>query len=156
MGFVFGPRSLRNLEGVHPDLVRVVRRALELSPIDFSVTAGLRSPDQQRKYVASGASKTMRSRHLTGHAVDLGAVTGVNWDTAPILALAMKHAAAELGIPIEWGAVWDRHLNDLSDDLMKEHVAYIERARGRGIVRVLADGPHFQLPWKEYPAVDAA
>lgn len=152
MSFAFGPRSLKRLEGVHPDLVKVVTRALQLTPIDFGVSEGLRSNSREAEMVATGKSKTMHSRHLTGHAVDLAAVEGVNWDTAPVLARAMRDAAIELGIPIEWGGVWDRKLNALGEDLMKEHVAYVARARMDGIVSVLCDGPHFQLPWKQYPA----
>lgn len=151
MAFAFGPRSLKRLEGVHRDLVKVVTRALQLTPIDFGVSEGLRSKAREAEMVATGKSKTMHSRHLTGHAVDLGAVEGVNWDTAPVLAKAMRDAAIELGIPIEWGGVWDRKLNALGEDLMKEHVAYVARARMDGIVSVLCDGPHFQLPWKQYP-----
>ena len=125
--FVFSKRSLRNLEGVHPDLVRVVRRALELTEVDFVVVEGIRTLEKQRQYVESGASKTMNSRHLTGHAVDLIALVGmtVNWDLINYerIAAAMKEAGMELGIPVEWGGDW----------------------------KTFKDGPHFQLPWKEYP-----
>ena len=125
--FVFSKRSLRNLEGVHPDLVKVVRRALELTEVDFVVVEGIRTLEKQRQYVESGASKTMNSRHLTGHAVDLIAWVGmtVNWDLINYekIAAAMKEAGMELGIPVEWGGDW----------------------------KGFKDGPHFQLPWKEYP-----
>lgn len=120
-------RSEKLLVGVHPDLVRVVRRAAEITTIDFVVTEGLRTLARQKQLVAAGASKTMKSRHLTGHAVDLAAVVGgkVRWDW-PLyanLADAMKRAAIELGVPLEWGGDW----------------------------KSFKDGPHFQLPWKEYP-----
>lgn len=125
--FSFSKRSLKNLIGVHVDLVRVVRRALELSEVDFMVNEGIRSVEKQRHYVETGASKTMNSRHLTGHAVDLIAwVNGmVNWDfhNYDKLASAMKEAGRELGIPVEWGGDW----------------------------KGFKDGPHFQLPWNEYP-----
>lgn len=113
----FSDRSLRNLEGVHPDLVAVVKRALEISPVDFTVVEGVRDIDTQRKYVARGVSKTMKSRHLAqsdgyGHAVDLypyydGSVQ-VN---APFgkfrdISNAMKAAAKELGSDITWGGDW--------------------------------------------------
>ena len=125
--FVFSKRSLRNLEGVHPDLVKVVERALELTEVDFVVVEGIRTKEKQRQYVEAGASKTMNSRHLTGHAVDLVAWVGgtVNWDLVNYekIATAMKEAGRELGIPVEWGGDW----------------------------KTFKDGPHFQLPWKEYP-----
>ena len=125
--FTLGPRSVLRLQGVHPDLVKVVHRAIELSTVDFTVLEGLRTLERQKALVAAGASKTMNSRHLTGHAVDLGAwVDGqVRWDW-PLyhqIAAAMKAAAKELAIPLEWGGDW----------------------------RTFKDGPHYQLPWKEYP-----
>lgn len=125
--FKFSQRSLRNLEGVHPDLVKVVRRALELTEVDFVVVEGIRTPEKQKQYFDSGASKTMNSRHLTGHAVDLIAWVDrtVNWNLAHYerIAAAMKEAGRELGVPVEWGGDW----------------------------KTFKDGPHFQLPWKEYP-----
>jgi len=127
MSFKLGKVSLSRLNGVHPDLVKVVHRAIELTEIDFTVTEGLRDVERQKKLLAAGASKTMRSRHLTGHAVDLAALVDgrIRWDW-PLydkLAKAMKGAATELNIPIEWGGDW----------------------------KSFRDGPHFQLPWKQYP-----
>lgn len=128
MSFQFSKKSLDRLVGVHPDLVSVVKRALEISELDFTVLEGVRSVARQEQLVKAGASKTMRSRHLTGHAVDLGAyVAGqVRWDWSLYdkIATAMKAAAQELNVPIEWGGDWT----------------------------TFKDGPHFQLPWKEYPA----
>ena len=128
MGFVLGRGSRKKLTGVHPDLVRVVERAIEITDTDFAVIEGLRSPERQRELVAAGASKTLRSRHLTGHAVDLCALVGgkARWDW-PLyrrLARAMQAAATAGGVPLEWGGDWAR----------------------------FPDGPHFQLPWAEYPA----
>lgn len=128
MGFQLSKRSKDRLSGVHPDLVRVVEKAIEISDIDFTVLEGVRSIARQTQLVASGASQTMRSRHITGHAVDLGAyVAGqVRWDW-PLyykLAATVKKAAAECNVPIEWGGDW----------------------------KSFPDGPHFQLPHKEYPA----
>ena len=127
MTFVLSKRSLAKLEGVHPDLVRVVKRAIELSEIDFCVTEGVRTLERQAQLLKAGASRTMKSRHLTGHAVDLAAMMGgeIRWDW-PLyskLALAMKKSANELDVPLEWGGDW----------------------------KAFKDGPHFQLPWKEYP-----
>ena len=125
--FKFSKRSRKNLKGVHPDLVKVVERALELTEVDFVVVEGIRTLEKQRQYVESGASKTMNSRHLTGHAVDLIAWVDrtVNWSLTYYekIAAAMKEAGRELGIPVEWGGDW----------------------------KTFKDGPHFQLPWKEYP-----
>lgn len=127
MTFHLSKRSLARLEGVHPDLVAVVHRAIEVTEIDFGVSEGVRTVKRQERLVASGASTTMNSRHLTGHAVDLVAYIGsrIAWDW-PLyfkIADAMKQAADELGIPLEWGGDWKR----------------------------FKDGPHFQLPWAEYP-----
>ena len=126
--FVLSKKSLDRLTGVHPDLVRVVKRAIEITTVDFAVLEGVRSKARQEQLVKAGASQTLNSRHITGHAVDLGAyVSGsVRWDW-PLyykIADAVKQAAAELGVPIEWGGDW----------------------------RKFKDGPHFQLPHKEYPA----
>lgn len=121
--FVLGSRSLTNLKGVHPDLVKVVKRAIQLTECDFTVIEGLRTPQRQAQLVKQGASQTSNSRHLTGHAVDLGAwVNGtVSWDWKYYYQIekAMKQASKELNIPIEWGGDW----------------------------KSLKDGPHYQLPW---------
>ncbi len=110
MTFNFGARSESRLVGVHPDLVRVVRRALELSTVDFSVSEGLRTRERQAELFKAGKSKTMNSRHITGHAVDLYPTTkaGADWkpaDFAPVVA-AMRAAAKELGISLVHGADW--------------------------------------------------
>ena len=127
MSFKLGLKSQFKLRGVHPDLVKVVNRAIELSAVDFTVLEGVRSLERQKELVKTGASQTLKGRHLTGHAVDLGALIGgkVSWDW-PLyykIADAMKQAAKELNIPIEWGGDW----------------------------KTFKDGPHYQLPWKEYP-----
>ena len=125
--FKLGPRSRARLQGVHPDLVKVVELAIELTTVDFTVLEGLRTPERQKALVAAGASQTTNSRHLTGHAVDIGAwvddQVDWSWPLYHQIAKAMKAAAAELNIPIEWGGDWKR----------------------------FKDGPHWQLPWKEYP-----
>lgn len=128
MTFRLSQKSHDRLSGVHPDLVSVVKRALEISEIDFAVLEGVRSKTWQAQLFAEKATKTMNSRHLTGHAVDLGAyVAGsIRWDW-PLyyrIADAMKSAAEELGIPLTWGGDW----------------------------KSFPDGPHFELPWADYPA----
>jgi peptidoglycan L-alanyl-D-glutamate endopeptidase CwlK len=128
MAYRFSARSETNLRGVHKDLVAVTRRALELTEVDFTVIEGLRSAARQRQLVAKGASKTMNSRHLTGHAIDIAPYIdgSIRWDWPPFYQLsdAMKKAAAERHVPLEWGGDWQS----------------------------FKDGPHFQLPWAVYPA----
>lgn len=127
MSIKLGPTSEMLLRGVHPDLVKVVRRAAAISNIDFKVLEGVRSTARQRELVKKGASQTMNSRHLTGHAVDLGVVVGgtIRWDWPLYYKLAdiVKQAAKDVGVPIEWGGDW----------------------------RTFKDGPHWQLPRKKYP-----
>jgi peptidoglycan L-alanyl-D-glutamate endopeptidase CwlK len=127
---ILNTTSHQRLRGVHPDLVRVVRRcAADWADPEtgFIVTQGLRTLEEQKLLKAKGASRTLRSRHLTGHAVDLAvSVRGqIRWDW-PLyakLAKAMKEAAKAEKVPIEWGGDWTS----------------------------FKDGPHFQLPWAKYP-----
>lgn len=125
--FFLGPRSKHRLKGVHPDLVKVVERAIEITTVDFAVLEGLRSPERQKALVEAGASQTLNSRHIIGHAVDLGAWVEdeVRWDW-PLyhkIAAAMKEAAKQLDVKIVWGGDW----------------------------RSFKDGPHFELDRKAYP-----
>lgn len=126
--FKFSQRSENNLKGVNPDLVKIVRRALQLSPVDFGITEGLRTVERQRQLVAAGKSQTMNSRHISGHAVDVFAYPtsagSWEWKYYEQIATAFKQAAKELNIPVEWGGDW----------------------------KTLKDGPHFQLPYAKYPA----
>ena len=127
MAFVLGARSRARLNGVHPDLVRVVELALTYSPHDFTITEGLRSVARQRELKAAGASQTMNSRHITGHAIDFAVLVGgkVRWDW-PLygqVAEAFKRAAKELKVPIIWGGDW----------------------------KSLRDGPHVELDRRKYP-----
>jgi len=126
MSWKLSKRSNERLIGVHPDLVRVVHRALQLSPIDFGISEGLRTMERQIQLKKVGASKTLNSRHLSGHAVDVVAYIGkeVRWDW-PLyeqIAAAFKQAAKELDVPITWGGDWT----------------------------TLKDGPHFELSWSKY------
>ncbi len=103
--WVLGKRSTDNLKGVHEDLVRVVRRALELSPVDFTVIEGLRTPERQAELMKQGFTRTLKSRHIIGQAVDIVPLP-VDWNNpAPfrLVAEAMKKSAAELGVKITWG-----------------------------------------------------
>lgn len=105
-----GRRSRENLNGVHPDLVRVVNRAIQITKVDFAVIEGLRDKRRQEALVKAGASMTMNSRHLTGHAVDLAAwVDGRidwSWPLYNKIDAAMKQAAQELDVKIKWGGNW--------------------------------------------------
>lgn len=113
MAIKLNARSEKNLVGVHPDLVKLVRRAAELCPVYFFVNEGLRTLERQKQLVIQGASKTMKSRHLTGHAVDLVPMLDldndgdldVSWVKKHFepIAVAMKQASKELGVPVEWG-----------------------------------------------------
>ena len=129
-------RSLASLRGIHPDLRRVMDRAQRESPLDFVVTEGLRTLERQRELVRIGASKTLNSRHLTGHAVDLYACVDINRDGRVVfeemanprlltaIANAIKSAAKAEGVPIVWGGDW----------------------------RTFKDLPHFELDRRTYPA----
>lgn len=129
-------RSLDNLKGIHPHLRRVADRALQGSPIDFTVIEGLRTVQRQRELVTQGFSKTMNSRHITGHAIDIWPVDPLTgklvsgrddkrlWELFAPLAEAMKAAAKAEEVPIVWGGDW----------------------------RSFRDGPHFELDRRKYPA----
>lgn len=124
---VLNDKSLKLLGQVHPDLKKIVLQCAKTSQMDFIVTEGRRTLARQKELRAAGASQTLRSRHLTGHAVDLAVKVGgkVRWDWPLYSALAkeMKAAAGKVGVPVEWGGDW----------------------------KSLKDGPHYQLPWKGYP-----
>lgn len=127
MAFVLGAASRRKLIGVRPELIAVMERAVQITPVDFRITEGLRTVARQKALVQAGASRTMNSRHLTGHAVDVVALVGgsVRWDWPlyPRIAEAVKQAALELHTPIVWGGDWPS----------------------------LRDGPHFELDRKVFP-----
>ncbi len=126
MRYKLGPGSRSHLKGVHPALVKVVERAIEITTVDFTVLEGLRTPERQKALYEAGASQTLNSRHITGHAVDLGAWVDDqidwSWPLYHKIAIAMKAAAAELGVTIVWGGDWC----------------------------TFKDGPHFELDWMKY------
>ena len=152
--FKLSNRSLEKLEGVNPVLVDTVKRAIQLSKVDFGVIYGVRSLAEQEKLYKAGRSQTMKSRHLiqedgTSHAVDLMAYDGSNpsWDIVMYddIADAMKAAAKETGAKICWGASW--HIEDITkwDGTMEEAMnAYVDLRRSQNR-RPFIDGPHFQL-----------
>jgi peptidoglycan LD-endopeptidase CwlK len=124
MSFVLGPTSRERLKGIHPDLVSVVERAIEITEADFTVLEGLRTLERQKTLYATGKSKTLNSRHITGHAVDI-APYPISWDWKdyPPIEDAMKQAAKELNVDIEWGGDW----------------------------QTFPDAPHWQLTRRSYP-----
>lgn len=151
--FVLSKKSKLILREVHPDLNRVVNRAITITPVDFAAGEGKRTKERQLKLYNAGASQTLNSRHLTGHAIDLIALIDgeVRWDW-PLyykIAEAMKKAAELEHVSIEWGGVWDRQMQDY-DDVEKEVLRYAQRCKLRG-KKPFQDGPHFQLSWKDYP-----
>ena len=125
--YKLGPRSQSRLKGVHPDLVKVVERAIEITTVDFTVLEGVRTPERQKVLFEAEASTTLNSRHITGHAVDLGAwvdnQVDWSWPLYHKIAAAMKEAAKELNVAIVWGGDWSR----------------------------FKDGPHYELDRRKYP-----
>ena len=125
MSYKLGTRSLQSLSGVHPDMVAVVKKAIEITGVDFTVIEGIRNINRQRELFKAGKSTTMNSRHITGHAVDM-VPWPVDWEDLErfeVMAEAMKAAAEELEIPIVWGGDW----------------------------KSFYDAPHFELDRKAYP-----
>lgn len=154
MAFKLSNRSKGKLEGVHPDLVAVVERAIELTNVDFGVTYGVRELEEQKRLVANGRSQTMKSKHLIqddgfSHAVDVVAYDGsdVVWEINVYddICDAFKQAAEEKGVAIKWGAAWSegdiRSYKGTAEDAMN---AYIDLRRSQGR-RPFIDGPHFEL-----------
>ena len=125
MSYKLGTRSLQSLSGVHPDMVAVVKKAIEITGVDFTVIEGIRNINRQRELFKAGKSTTMNSRHITGHAVDM-VPWPVDWNDLgrfEVMSKAMKTAAEELEIPIVWGGDW----------------------------KSFYDAPHFELDRKAYP-----
>lgn len=139
MTYSFGSASLARLKGIHPDLVKVLKRAIEISKQDFGITCGVRTKEEQAELYAQGRTKpgpivtwTLNSRHLPGpdglgRAVDV-VPAPVDWNTPSkfdAIAKAIFQAADELGVKVRWGADWDQDGNP--------------RERGE------TDSPHFEL-----------
>tara|TARA_R110000796_G_scaffold217473_1_gene333533 strand:+ start:395 stop:847 length:453 start_codon:yes stop_codon:yes gene_type:complete len=149
MSFNLSSRSLAKLEGVDETLVEVVKKAIEATKIDFGVTFGMRTLEEQTALVAAGRSQTMKSKHLDGRAVDLMAyVDGKGcWELNVYddLCDAMKDAAEDLGTSVKWGAAWSegdiRSYPGTAEDAMMKYID-LRRSQGR---RPFIDGPHFEL-----------
>ena len=148
MAFKLSTRSKNKLEGVHPDMVAVVERAIELTKVDFGVTYGVRSLAEQEKLVASGRSQTMKSKHIDGHAVDLMAyVNGGRWELNLYdeIADAMAEAARVCDVPVRWGAAWTvPNIAQWQGDMESAMNDYIDTRRSQNR-RPFIDAPHFEL-----------
>jgi peptidoglycan L-alanyl-D-glutamate endopeptidase CwlK len=127
MTFALSQRSKDRLKGVHPDLVKVIEEAIKESPLDFSISEGLRTKERQKVLFDSGKSKTMNSRHITGHAIDFAVIKDgeVTWDFKyyQLVADHIKAVAKALDVPIIWGGDWQS----------------------------FRDGPHVELNRSKYP-----
>jgi peptidoglycan L-alanyl-D-glutamate endopeptidase CwlK len=149
MAFKLSQRSLDRLDGVKPQLIELVKRAIEITTIDFGVIEGLRSEERQKELVAKGASKTMKSKHLDGNAVDLMAyLDGKACWEIPVyepIADAMKTAAIECGTEIRWGGAWSvSNLEDWDGTAGEAMDSYIDLRRSQG-KKIFLDCPHFEL-----------
>ena len=149
MSFKLSSRSIDRLNGVNAGLITVVNAAIDMTKVDFGVTCGMRTVEEQKALVAKGASQTMKSKHLEGRAVDLVAYVGSNVTWAlnmyDEIADAMADSARIHGVPIKWGAAWS--VGDISkysgsmEDAMNEYVD-LRRSQGR---RPFIDAPHFEM-----------
>jgi len=149
MSFRLSQRSLDRLAGVKPQLVDVVRKAIEITTVDFGVTEGLRTVETQQKYVAAGKSQTMNSKHLTGDAVDLVAFVdgAVSWELNLYdnIADAMRQAAEEYDVALRWGAAWNiPDIRKWDGNMEAAMNFYIDERRRTGR-RPFIDAPHFEL-----------
>ena len=143
MSIILGQRSLSRLEGVHPDLIRVVKKAAALSDLDFTVLEGVRTPERQKQLRQQGATRTLNSRHITGHAVDLAPMLDgkVSWDWPLYHRLAeyVRSASISENVPIRWGGTW-KLLSAINGPITAKVLS-----------RSFPDGPHFELPRANYP-----
>jgi peptidoglycan L-alanyl-D-glutamate endopeptidase CwlK len=119
--FTLSQKSLAKLSQVHPDLQELVKQAIQLSTVDFGISEGMRTKERQILLVEQGKSQTLKSKHLTGHAVDVYAWKdgGVSWDFLDyeVINIAFTEASVRLNIPYVWGGSW----------------------------KTFKDGPHFEL-----------
>ena len=149
MSFQLSSRSLSKLEGVNENLVEVVKDAIHLTKVDFGVTYGLRTLEEQKRLVAEGRSQTMKSKHLEGRAVDLVAYFGsdISWELNVYddICDAMAEAAKKNDVAIKWGAAWSegdiREYAGTAEDAMNAYVD-LRRSEGR---RPFIDAPHFEM-----------
>jgi peptidoglycan L-alanyl-D-glutamate endopeptidase CwlK len=149
MTFKLSANSMSKMTGIKDELHTIVCEAIRLTKVDFGVICGKRTEEEQQELVAKGASQTMKSKHLTGDAVDLMAYVGsrASWELNLYddIADAMKQAAKNKGVKIRWGAAW--HIDNFAEyegsaeDAMNDYID-LRRSQGR---RPFIDGPHFEL-----------
>jgi len=149
MAFKLSSRSMNRLDGVNTDLIAVCERAIELTRVDFGVTCGMRTLEEQKELLRTKRSQTLKSKHLEGLAVDVVAYFGseVSWDINVYddIADAFAEASRELDTKVRWGGSW--HINDIGayKGLMETaQNSYIDLRRAAGR-RPFIDGPHFEL-----------
>jgi len=149
MSFQLSSRSLSKLEGVNENLVEVVKDAISLTKVDFGVTYGLRTLEEQKRLVAEGRSQTMKSKHLEGRAVDLVAYFGsdISWELNVYddICDAMAEAARNQGVAVKWGAAWSEgDIREYAGTAEEAMNAYIDLRRSQGR-RPFIDAPHFEM-----------
>lgn len=145
-GFSLSVNSLNRLSGVDERLVRVVKRAIQITKMDFGVSQGLRTQQEQERLVADGKSMTMDSKHLKGLAVDLFAYANGKalWEVEDYVYVvyAMQQAAREEGLTLRWGGNWG--LLEAIDNPLEAVHKYIELRKSQGR-RPFVDAPHFEI-----------
>ena len=149
MTYKLSTKSQERLMGVEPELKEVVYEAIKVTKIDFGVIEGLRTEEKQKQLVESGASQTMKSKHLEGRAVDLMAYIGGrgSWELSVYdeIADAMKEAAIKVDVAVRWGAAWTvTDIREWEGTMEEAMNSYIDTRRGQGR-RPFIDAPHFEL-----------
>ena len=147
--FRLSTRSMSRLEGINPEIINVVTEAIKLTRVDFGVTCGIRTVEEQKKLVDSGASQTIKSKHLEGRAVDLVAYVGsnVSWQLNMYddIADAMAMASRKLDVPLKWGAAWTiGNIAEWKGSMEEAMNSYVDLRRSQGR-RPFIDAPHFEM-----------
>lgn len=150
MSFKLSTRSLTKLQGVDERLIAVVRRAIEITTVDFGVVDGVRTPEQQMEYFKKGVSQiSVGGKHVEGKAVDLMAYVGArgSWELNLYdnIADAMKQAAIENNVAVRWGAAWNVGDIRMWRGTMEEAMNYYIDTRRKQNKRPFIDAPHFEL-----------
>ena len=149
MTYKLSTKSQERLIGVEPELKEIVYEAIKVTKVDFGVIEGLRTEEKQKQLVESGASQTMKSKHLEGRAVDLMAYIGGrgSWELNVYdeIADAMKEASIKVDVAVRWGAAWTvTDIREWKGTMEEAMNSYIDTRRGQGR-RPFIDAPHFEL-----------